>query len=277
MVMEHGGFSEDEAETVRAGFSLSTLKRFTDSPDVQAMLGLSVKNGQLVTSLPGAEIVKPLKQIVLDIANKKVTSRTLNKKSDLVKHVAGLAEEHKPDLSKTVAERPVSGIDKGEFTKPAKSRTRRQPSPSERKQLVPKNCPVNVTDNRIDDIYRELRTLPLDGARNAIAVLLRVFLELSIDYFLELNGGKLSEPKKGGGERFKELDKKLAETVAMLVSQGVPHSHFAAVTRSLSVPTSPMRIDLLHLYVHNRYATPSPAELTAAWDHAQPLFEKIWP
>jgi hypothetical protein len=40
---------------------------------------------------------------------------------------------------------------------------------------------------------------------------------------------------------------------------------------------SPMNIDLFHKYVHDRFATPSPGELTAAWDHAQPLFEKIWP
>lgn len=98
-----------------------------------------------------------------------------------------------------------------------------------------------------------------------------------MDHFLEANGGKLSLPKPGGGERFKELDKKLAETVDTLVSMGVPKQHFASVSRSLSVPTNPLRIDLMHAYVHSRFATPSPAELTAAWDHAQPLFEKIWP
>ena len=38
-----------------------------------------------------------------------------------------------------------------------------------------------------------------------------------------------------------------------------------------------MNIDLFHLYVHDRFATPSPQELTVAWDNAQPLFEKIWP
>jgi hypothetical protein len=63
----------------------------------------------------------------------------------------------------------------------------------------------------------------------------------------------------------------------MQVKLGVPPAHFASITRDLSVATSPMNTDLFHLYVHDRFATPSPAELTAAWDHAQPLFEKIWP
>jgi hypothetical protein len=112
-------------------------------------------------------------------------------------------------------------------------------------------------------------------ARNAIAVLLRVFLELSVDHFLENNGGTLSY-KDGTRERFKKLDKKLAEVVDLLVSMGVRRSTFAMVIRSLSVETSPMNIELFHLYVHDRFAAPSPERLTAAWDHAQPLFEKLW-
>jgi hypothetical protein len=134
-----------------------------------------------------------------------------------------------------------------------------------------------VKDNRIDEIYQELRKLKLTDARNAIAVLLRVFLEMSVDHFLENNGGSLKFTPLGGKETHKKLNKKLLEVVDMLVSMKVPRNHFAAVIRSLSVPSSPMNIDLFHLYVHDRFATPSPQELTAAWNNAQPLFEKIWP
>jgi hypothetical protein len=63
----------------------------------------------------------------------------------------------------------------------------------------------------------------------------------------------------------------------MLVSMGVPPTKLAAITRSVDVKTSPMNVELFHLYVHERVATPSPAELKAAWNNAQPLFEKIWP
>jgi hypothetical protein len=142
---------------------------------------------------------------------------------------------------------------------------------------VPNTCRLHVTDNRIAEIYKELRTVRLEDARNAIAVMLRVFLEMSVDHFLEKNGVSLKFTAPGGRERWKTLDKKLAEVVDMQVKLGVPPAHFASITRDLSVATSPMNTDLFHLYVHDRFATPSPAELTAAWDHAQPLFEKIWP
>ena len=78
MVMDHGGFTEDEAEELRNGFSLTTLRRLVESKDVQAALGLSVEKGQLRTILPGGELIKPLKRIIQDISDKQVDSRSLN-------------------------------------------------------------------------------------------------------------------------------------------------------------------------------------------------------
>jgi len=279
MVIEHGGFTEDEAEELRSGFSLTTLRRLMESKDVRELIGLSEKGGQLLTKLPGNELIKPLKKMVVDIANKDVDSRAFNTKEQMVKYVSGFGKADKPDLSKKVSERPIDGIEKREFAKAVrKSNKRRSSDPSDRKQVVPKNCPIDVTDNRISEIYQELRTLKLADARNAIAVLLRVFLEMSVDHFLENNGGSLTFKSPDGKTRHKKLDKKLAETIDLVVSVGnVPRTHFASVIRSLSVESSPMNIELFHRYVHERFATPSPKELTAAWNNAQPLFEKIWP
>lgn len=279
MVMDQGGFAEDDAESIREGFSLTTLRRLIESTDVLKELGLSVEKGQLRTVLPGNELIKPLKRIIQDIADKEVDSRSLNTTDKMLSYVRGFGKTDKPDFSKKVVSRPVEGIPKSEFTKPAaKSRGRKKTKRLVRTSVVPKNCPVNVTNNRIAEIYQELCTLKLDVARNGIAVLMRVFLEMSIDHFLEDNGVSLKfMPQKGTRELWKTLDKKLAEVVAMLVSMKVPQAHFAALSRDLGVASSPMNTDLFHLYVHDRFATPSPGELTAAWDHAQPLFEKIWP
>src|SRR3546814_4498486 len=107
---------------------------------------------------------------------------------------------------------------------------------------------------------------------NAIAVLLRVFLELSVDHFLEKHGSPLRFVAKGGRETWRPLDNKLADVVTIFEGKGVPKSHFSIIKRSLKVKHSPMNIDLLHLYIHDQFATPLRKELTAAWDHAQPLF-----
>lgn len=280
MVLEHGGFNEDEAEALRNGFSLTTLRRLMDSKEVRESIGLSLKDGQLVTQLPGSEIIKPMKRIIRDIADKRVSSRGFNKKEQMLEYVQSFGKADRPDLGKKVIARPVEGIEKSEFGKArAKSAAvRRTYAPAERKSVVPKTCALNITNNRIAEIYQELRTLKLNEARNAIAVLLRVFLELSVDHYCHVHGiPQKIKASKGGHENWKKLDKKLSEVVDTLVSSGVPKTHFSALNRTLNVKTSPMNIELFHLYVHDRFATPSPSELTAAWDHAQPLFEKIWP
>jgi hypothetical protein len=279
LVMEHGGIEEEEAENIRNRFSLTTLRRLIDSREVRAELGLTVENGQLCSVLPGTELLKPLKKVIADIATKKVDSRSFNKTEKMVEYVRSLGKGDKPDFSKKLASRPVEGIQKTEFAK-AKSQARssKKSTSTARRQVVPKSCQLNVKSNRIAEIYQELRTLKIDDARNAIAVLMRVLLEMSVDHFLETNGVDLHFIPTGSTKKvWKKLDKKLAETVGILVNVGVPKAHFSAITRDLSVPTSPMTIDLFHNYVHDRFQTPSPAELTAAWDHAQPLFEKIWP
>lgn len=278
LVLEHGGFSEDESEAIRSKFSLTTLRRVVDSEDARRLLGLTIKDGQLQTSLPGREIIKPLKKLVRDIAEKTVNSRSFNKTENMTNYINAFEKADRPDLSKRENDRSLEGIQKTEFiVKSPKASKPRLKSPAARGHIVPRNCNLNVTDNRIGEIYHELQTLKLTDARNAIAVLLRVFLEMSVDHFLEANGVSLKFSVPSRGEKYKSLDKKLSETVEMLVSNGASRDHFVAVIRSLDVKTSPMNIELFHLYVHDRFATPSPQELTAAWNNAQPFFEKIWP
>jgi hypothetical protein len=278
LVLEHGGFDEAEKEEISTSLPLSTLQRLIESKEVRAELGLEIVKGKLQSDLPGGEIIKPLRKFVRDIANKTIDSRRFNKTEPMLEYVRSLKKADRPDFTRKVASRPIEGIQKTEFSK-AKSQSdkKKRSAPTERRVVVPKTCRLNVTTSRIAEIYQELCTLKLSEARNAIAVLMRVFIELSVDHFLEANGSGPKEKAKSGAEVDKSLEKKLAEVVAMMVKIGVPKRNFDPVVRSLGVKTSPMNANLLHQYVHNRFQTPSPSELTAAWDHAQPLFENIWP
>ena len=281
LVTERAGLTATERAAITDKFPTSTLERFLENRAVRTELGIDVRNGKLVTKLPAAEVAKPLKKIILDLATKTTCVGKLMKTADMLKYIRDdLGDQNLPDKSKERRdERTLEEIPLTEFPR-LRPATKRKPDPSDRKELVPKGCPINITDNRIAEIYKELRTLKLeDGpspAPNAIAVLLRVFLEMSVDHFLENNGGSL-KAVDGGRERWKKLDRKLKEVVAMLVNMGVPESHFASIVRSVDVKSSPLNVELFHLYVHERFATPSPTELKAAWNNAQPLFEKIWP
>lgn len=275
MVVERGGLSSADRAKITEKFPLSTLQRFLEDREVRKAIGVDVKKGKLVTKAP-SEAIKPLKRIVLDLATKTKRVGGLMRTSQMLDYVGSFGKDSVADLSKSKGEeRPVDDIPVSEFgRKPAPPR--RKPDPSDRKEVVPRGCRINVTDNRIAEIYKELRTIKLDDAPNSISVLLRVFLEMSVDHYLEDAGISL-KATDGGRERWKKLDRKLTEVIDHLVSNGVPASQLAAVKRSVSVQTSPMNVELFHLYVHERFATPSPTELKAAWNNAQKLFEFIWP
>jgi hypothetical protein len=278
MVTERGGLSTELRDKIADKFPITTLQRFVEDKEVRRALGLDVRKGKLVTTLPAKEALKPLKRIVTDLATKKKQVGDFMKSKQMLDYISGFDKTSAPDLSKAATEeRALDEIPIVEFGKPSNGRTpRRKLDPSDRREVVPKGCPVNVKDNRISEIYKELRELRMDDAPNAIAVLMRVFLEMSVDYFLEHNGGTL-KAVDNGRMRWKKLDKKLKEVIDMLVTMGVPETKLASIKRSVDVKTSPMNVELFHLYVHERFATPSPAELKAAWNNAQPLFEKIWP
>lgn len=279
LVMERSGLTVTEQASITEKFPISTLERFLENRSVRKEIGLDVKDGKLVTKLPADEVARPLKKIVLDLATKAARVNRLMKTDDMLNYLkTDLGRAHLPDFAKTrKTERSLDEIPISEFTKVRSRTTRRKADPSDRKEVVPRNCKLNVTQNRIAEIYKELRSLKLNDTPNAIAVLLRVFLELSIDYFLTKNGVSLKITPAAGREHWKSLDEKLADAVKVLVNSGVPQNELNAITRAVSKKDSPMHMDLLHRYVHDPIQTPTPRDLMAAWDHGQPLFERIWP
>ncbi len=279
-VKNYGNLTDEEKTLAGNKFRISTLDRLLSSPEVRALIGLDVFDQKLRSGLPPDELIKPLKRIVLDVARKEITSRKLNDKSAQIEYVKNLRSSDKPDLSRIGPMRAVDEIRGDEFKAAPPShasKKRRRPDPSERKTVVPPRLKLDIQDNKVADIFKELRTLRVEDSRNAVAVLLRVFLELSIDCYMDGKGMPLRYRSKQNKLVEKTLKEKLREVVAHLVDvEGADKKDFASVMRALDVEHSPLNIDLLHRYLHNRFETPKTRDLMAAWNDAQRLFERIW-
>lgn len=280
-VKQHGGLSDTEQKKLSESRFITTLDRLLSTPDVRKAIGVTVKAGKLVTDLPADEVIKPLRRMVVDLAEKNVNVTQLKTKDQQKAYVASFDKASLPDLRKKVASREVGEIQADEFTSKSQPKTkRRKPSPSDRKAVVPKGSKLDVQHNRAADIYDELRKLRLEDTPNAIAVLLRVFLELSTDHYLTQNGIPLDftvTTKGGAQQKDKPLVKKAGEAIAHMGENGAPKKDLQGISRALGNKNSPLSVDLLHSYVHGQYATPSPKDLRAAWDNAEPYFARIWP
>ena len=59
---------------------------------------------------------------------------------------------------------------------------------SRRKTLIPNNCIIRISNPKANKIYDELKKIDVRSFVNCAAVTLRVFLELSVDTFIEKKG-----------------------------------------------------------------------------------------
>lgn len=278
-VATHGRLSDDQKSALGNTFPITTLDRLLSTPEVRKRIGVEVKNGKLYSALPADELMKPLRRMVLDLAEKTVRVGQLMKKDQQIEYIEAFGKGEKPNLSKRGEVRAIEAIRDGDFkAKEMAKRTRRKADPAERKVVIARGAKLNVTDNRTAEIVKELKKLKVEEYPHAIAVLLRVFLELSVDHYMDSKQlpRHFVDPK-GGNRREKTLKAKVHEVIAHLVSHGgIEKKDVLGVERALSDVKSPLNIDLLHAYVHNRFVTPKPRELLGAWSEAQRFLESIW-
>ena len=281
-VRSKGNLSDEEKSLLESNnYPITTLDRLLSSREVRRRIGIDVQKSKLVSDLHPDEFMKPLRRIVLDLALKRVNVSQLKDKNQQVSYVDGFEADSKADLTRKGKLREIGTIPQSELTaKPRHSSgKRRKPDPWERRTVVPRGCTLNIRESKVAAIFKELKTLKLEEAPNGIAVLLRVFLELSVDHYMRRNGLTIrSRDPKSGKESDKKLAKKVEEVVNYLANNaGHNLKDFNGVTRALSDKRSPLHIDLLHDYIHNLFVIPKPRDLIGAWGEAQPFFEAIWP
>jgi len=130
-----------------------------------------------------------------------------------------------------------------------------------------------VKGARLQNIFRELRGLQLERYPNAISVLLRVFLELSVDDVIDRE--HLMTAQQLEHSKLRDKLTKVADhlkTAGRLTGQQAKAAKKVATDQHIISGT----VTTFHEYVHNKAFSPSPADLRAAWDNLEPLFEAIW-
>lgn len=281
-VLQHANLTEEQKDQIVNGKFITTLDRLISTPSVRSAIGFDVDKGKLMTELPPEEALRPLKRIVLDLAERKTNVTRLKSKEQQNDYIEGLKASDRPNLSKksgkAIAIEAVKDSDFGAKPSPGGRKTRAART-TPRTTVVPRNCKLKIPLTKIAAVFEELRSLQLSRHKHAIAVLLRVFLEMSVDeYLVRKAGSKLTfVPPKSARSVEKSLRAKVQEAIDHLVANGANAKDFIGVTRGLADVNHPFSIDTLHAYIHNRYFTPIDSHLTAAWDNAQPFFEKLWP
>ncbi|NRB57726.1 MAG: hypothetical protein HRU39_17355 [Salinicola sp.] len=161
-----------------------------------------------------------------------------------------------------------------------KIKTRAKPSSNARKYLVPWS--LNISNGRINEIYRELRSkLEVEKVVNATAITFRVFLELTCDDFrksLENQGVALlradnAKPLAADAN----LAVKICAVNQYLLNEGlISAGQGKTIAKRASSKDTIGSVDHLNQFVHDVTTSPLASELKGVADEYRPLLESVW-
>lgn len=118
-------------------------------------------------------------------------------------------------------------------------------------------------------MFVELNTLDYTKYPNAASVLLRVFVELSVDHHIERNGNEPGMAKLG--EKLKLVADDLNNTKKIPDQLRKAIHNVATGNGLLGVSVKSM-----NQYVHNKYTYPKVSDLKSSWNELQPFLEALW-
>jgi len=253
-------------------FPLSTLDRLLRNSEVREFLGLSDEDGKPRRVLHESETLKGLTKILKDLSHRKINVGDIYDGEKQRKYLEGFSKAETPDKNNSLKDSvPMEAPAKKQqtaVTPPVRPRT--LPLSSERKKLIPVGVSYSIKDPRLNGIYRELkRNIDVQKCPNSVSVMLRVFLELSTELYLDHHGVTYQSFND-------KLHQKVKKAVDHAVNQGwLEKATAKGIERETSNRNGLLGSDTLNAHVHSRHYHPKHSELNISWDNIQPYFDAI--
>lgn len=263
-----------------SGFKLSTLQRLVTTGELQSAAGFELKDGGLVATSNKAWLQKVLTDVVTTIAEgehgtEKFTERTVDSKAKREIFVNDVVGSHpgrkKAANSWTVTGKPMQ-VAKAKKPKPAVKATM---STEDQVNLIPKKFKLSLPAGKINDIFVELKTLDVNKHRHAISVLFRVFLEMSLDDYIEKHAVTL--PKDRQGNTIEKLSVRLSRVQAHVKkSHLMTDKELKPINVAIGNRDDLLSPETLNAYVHSPLMNPDPMQLKIKWSNVQLFLERMW-
>jgi hypothetical protein len=253
-------------------FNLTNLQRLVDDEKVRKRLGITVTDSGVARSRPAEEVRRALTRVVREIAGGLKVDQ-IYRDTDRQRWL----DKIKEDLPLKAGGKQSMGLlaDEGDrFLAPAAAQASRArvPTTGPRRTLANRACRLNIPTAKTRKIFGELKELALASTPNAAAVLFRVFVELTVDHYIQEHGVAV-----GGKDG---LAKRLKACAEHLFANGRIRKNVraAVIAAANSSKSQPLNTDVVTFqqWVHNDQLQPAAADLRASWDNLEPFFEAVW-
>lgn len=270
---------EMKEQILGQGYVTTFFRTITTKP-AQRKYGYYFENNEF--KIKDKDFKEKLKVIIYSVLNKqdiqgnKIDSRTLNKKEDVEKFLDSIKVEDTKKVDEKIKENTTENMF-GEKIITVGNNGKRQkilPKSTNRNYLIPNSCRLNISETKINNIYWELRNdLLLDDSTksvpNAVGVLFRVFLEISIDFFLEKEGITLLNDTKLSGKITKCCD--VLENKNIAIKKQLINIRKVATDKNHI-----LGIQNFHDYIHSYKTQPTSSDLKLKWDNLEEFFQILW-
>lgn len=254
----------DLTADARGSINTTTLGRLIDTPEVRERLGIELRDRRLYLMADAGHVARALLHVIEHLPP--VTK--LHSKEQRVKYA--------DELPKKIVVKPTIASGSGIALMDADPNASPTPKkktyhkPRQRTALIPADCVLNITEDRAEAVAEELRHLKVEKYPNAVSVLLRVFIELSMDCYITKNGLSTSVDYP--------LGKKIQDVAHDLVKRNVMTQHQAKAANRASSSDSFLApsVKLLNAYVHHSNVFPAPGDLFAHWNTLQSFMTAVW-
>jgi hypothetical protein len=251
---------------------VSNLERLITDPTVRSVLGIEINNGIIQSTIEQQEVIKGLTYIAKDLLDPKFNVKKIYTKDDRADYIHKIPKSYKPDTTKLAPKPWQFNNSNGANPQPAPPKPK--PNPKDRKTLIPKSCSLKISKPKVNSLYHELLKLDVTNFTNAAAISFRVFVELSVDSYLEEHSLISTPSAAKSGINFQQK--------VNLVANHMDTKKFAdtaickGIKSEIKDKNDIMGIDTWHAYVHNNNFAPKDKNLIIIWDNIQSFIEVLW-
>lgn len=278
-MLNHSDLVSKEVKLGLKSLRVTNLQRLMTDPDVRDFLGISMKEGCLTSDVKQDLVIDALITIIKDFIKPDFKVKKIYSKADRKNYMAGIfSDKEKPN-------RLINKVSQWTFVNPPKL-VKSQESNQSKSSNLPVSKPQNIlvspkfkppiTDARIASIFREMKSLKVRNYVNTAAVMMRVFIEMSVDVYLEtfnlLPNGKLTSNRSG----LKLLEKITAVIKHLKTSQTVNTDMTKGIEIEINNEHTPLSPASMNSYVHNYRISPIADNLILEWDNIQPFVGALW-
>lgn len=265
-------------------FPITTLERILGFKVFREALGYRIEDGNVIVERDIEQFIDEIAEVINDLSGNSGKKYTVRDFIDQDKASAYISEKRKEgmfrpyeiseDFDISEAEKPPEPVPKApfEFT-PSRLPT------SKRTTLIPKDVDLDIHSEKINDIYHELQELNIKKLTNCGSVMLRVFLDLSIDYYLAENGDRVSDKGKGFSEIRTSKDFHLDAKIRVVLKDlkglnKIDNNIERAVLGLLNDDNLELTIEL-NQYVHNYHFNPKPDDIKVTWNNLEGFIKAV--